>query len=201
VPAKQANRAAGSRSSETRERIVEAAEECFIQNGTQRTSMSDIAAAAGVSRKTLYRQFEDRPALIEALLIRRIYQVGDKLRKGFSSFSDFEEALVEGSILSVTAGRKDQLINEVVQKESNHRIEQFLFRGNQQIQDDMRETWFPVIELGRRKGSVRPDLTDERIIEIIINIHALLLMRDDYGPAKQREFLQDVLVPAITGSV
>lgn len=75
-----------------------------------------------------------------------------------------------------------------------------ILRGNQKIQEDMREPWFPVIEVGRRKSNVRPDLTDESIIEIIISIHGILIMRDDYGPSKQREFLLDVLIPAITGS-
>jgi len=199
VPITPTDRPTGRRT-DTRARIVDAAVECFDQNGSQRTSMSDIAKAAGVSRKTLYRVFEDRPALIEALLIRRINLLGSEVRDRLSSFTDFEEALVEGSVLSIAVGRDDKLINDVVQKESNHRIEQFLFRGNQQIKDDMHATWFPVIELGRRAGSVRPDLTDARIIEIIISIHALLLMRDDYGPAEQREFLRDVLVPSITRS-
>ena len=185
---------------DTREKVIDAAVECFVKNGPQRTSMSDIATAAGVSRKTLYRLFEDRPALIEALLIRRINLLGYEIRKRLASFSDFEEALVEGSVLSIAAGRQDKLINDVVQKESNHRIEQFLFRGNQQIKDDMHETWLPVIELGRRNGRVRSDLTDARIIEIVISIHALLLMRDDYAVDEQRQFLKDVLVPAITGS-
>ena len=49
--------------------------------------------------------------------------------------------------------------------ESNRRIEQFLSRGNAQIQEDMHQTWFPIIELGRRSGSVRPDLTGGRMIE------------------------------------
>lgn len=200
MPDKQSKPAAGERSANTREKIIDAAINCFDQNGSQRTSMSDIAEAAGVSRKTLYRLFEDRPSLIEALLTRRIYLLGNKVRERLSRFTDFEEALIEGSVLSIATGRKDTLINEVVQKESNHRIEQFLLRGNQKIQEVMHETWFPLIEMGRRNSKVRADLTDERIIEIIISIHGILIMRDDYGPSKQREFLQDVLIPAITGS-
>ena len=51
-----------------RERILEAARFLFAQSPT--ATLADIAAAAGVSRSTLYRRFADRDALIAALEAR-----------------------------------------------------------------------------------------------------------------------------------
>ncbi len=199
MPAKPSTAQPRRKASETKQLIIDAAIDCFERDGSQKISMAEIAELAGVSRKTLYRLFEDRSALIEDILTQRIGILGSKVRKRLAGYTGFVEALVEGSIFSVDAGRSDHLINELVQRESNHRMELFLIRGTDDIQSDMRDTWASVIEMGRRENRVRADLTDARIIEIIISIHALLLMRDDYQPDHQRAFLRDVLVPAITG--
>jgi serine phosphatase RsbU (regulator of sigma subunit) len=49
----------------TRSKIVEAGRRLLDQSST--TSAADLAAAAGVSRSTLYRHFPDRSALLEAI--------------------------------------------------------------------------------------------------------------------------------------
>ncbi len=51
-----------------RDQILEAANECFIQLGIQRTSVQDVARMANVSRGTVYRYFEDRNVLIDAAI-------------------------------------------------------------------------------------------------------------------------------------
>src|SRR6266516_5023435 len=50
----------------TRAAILDAAAEALAERGG-RTSMADVAAAAGVSRATLYRYYADREALLDAL--------------------------------------------------------------------------------------------------------------------------------------
>jgi len=49
---------------ETRAEIVGAAIECFSSRGFDEVSMDDIATAAGVSRRTIYRYFETKDDLI-----------------------------------------------------------------------------------------------------------------------------------------
>jgi AcrR family transcriptional regulator len=51
-----------------RDRILDAANECFTQLGIQRTSVQDVARMAKVSRGTVYRYFVDRDVLIEAAI-------------------------------------------------------------------------------------------------------------------------------------
>jgi AcrR family transcriptional regulator len=50
----------------TRERILAATREVLGRTGARRLSLSDLAATAGVSRPTLYRQFASKEALFEA---------------------------------------------------------------------------------------------------------------------------------------
>ena len=182
----------------SRKVVREAALECFRQYGVHRTSMADIAEASDISRKTLYRVFEDRTALIEHLIAHRMAQTGTKIRKIVRSYKDFKTALIEGPIATVELGRKDPLFAEIILTATNHRIEQFLLRGNPQIITHMNETWFPVLEEGRKQGIVRKELSNERIVEIIMQMQVLLWMGDDQGPKEQRALMQDVLWPAVT---
>lgn len=185
---------------ESRKVIREAALNCFGQYGVHRTSMADIAEAADISRKTLYRVFEDRTQLIEHLIAYRLAQLGADIRKRVQSYNSFEKALVEGSIASVALGQEDPLLSELIMTSTSHRIEQFLLRGNPQIIQHMTETWAPVIKLGRDDGIVRAELTDERIVELFMAVQVVLWLRDDYGIVQKRALVRDLLWPAITNS-
>jgi AcrR family transcriptional regulator len=49
----------------TRERILDATLEVLARSGPRKLSLSEVAAAAGVSRPTLYRWFPSKKALLE----------------------------------------------------------------------------------------------------------------------------------------
>lgn len=53
---------------ETRSQIIQAAEVCFHKKGISRTSLAEIAAAAGVTRGAIYWHFEDKTEVLAALL-------------------------------------------------------------------------------------------------------------------------------------
>lgn len=54
----------------TREALLDAAERVFQQRGVSRTSLNDIAQAAGVTRGALYWHFKDKAALFNAMMHR-----------------------------------------------------------------------------------------------------------------------------------
>jgi AcrR family transcriptional regulator len=51
-------------------RLLDAARECVVAVGFRRTTMTDVARRAGVSRMTLYRRFPDLEAVLAALMTR-----------------------------------------------------------------------------------------------------------------------------------
>src|SRR5580692_5073569 len=56
------------RGRETRQRIVAAAAELMFDNGAAETTLEDIRAAAGVSGSQVYHYFEDKQALVRAVI-------------------------------------------------------------------------------------------------------------------------------------
>jgi TetR/AcrR family acrAB operon transcriptional repressor len=55
---------------ETRNRILDAAELVFSERGVSRTSLEDIAQAAGVTRGAIYWHFKDKSDLVAAMVNR-----------------------------------------------------------------------------------------------------------------------------------
>lgn len=55
---------------ETRTRLLDAAEQLFHERGVSRTSLQDIAQAAGVTRGAVYWHFEDKVQLFDAMMQR-----------------------------------------------------------------------------------------------------------------------------------
>jgi TetR/AcrR family acrAB operon transcriptional repressor len=53
---------------ETRCRILEAAEEAFYTHGVARTTLADIATLAGVTRGAIYWHFNNKAAVVQAML-------------------------------------------------------------------------------------------------------------------------------------
>ena len=56
---------------ETRQRIVSAAADLIFEQGVAHTTIEDVRAAADVSSSQLYRYFDDKPALVRAVIEHR----------------------------------------------------------------------------------------------------------------------------------
>ena len=181
----------------TKEAVARAAVRCFKRFGVRKTSMVDVAEAANLSRQTIYRLFESRPALLAYIAGHRIAAMGELLKPYFAELDDLEDALVEGSIRSITVGAKDTLFQEIIADSGEHELEQFIFKGTSDIQQMMVSLWSPVLDKARARGELRSDVTNEDAVEWIRNQHATLSVRDDYDEAKQRQILSRFLVPSL----
>jgi AcrR family transcriptional regulator len=65
----------GPKAQRTRAAILEAAAAEFAANGYQRTTVGDVATAAGVSLGTVYQYFRDRTDLVAALVQRVVSEM------------------------------------------------------------------------------------------------------------------------------
>ena len=67
-----------------KEQILQGALEIFLQRGYEGTSMDRVAAAAGVSKITIYKHFQDKEGLFTALITR---VTAEKFQKVFGTLS------------------------------------------------------------------------------------------------------------------
>ncbi len=83
------------------DRILDAAGEMFAQQEAATVGMHEIASAAGCSRATLYRYFENREALYTAYVHRESYRLYREMTEQINSVVDPRERLIEGMLASL----------------------------------------------------------------------------------------------------
>jgi AcrR family transcriptional regulator len=87
---------AASRSEVAADRILDAAAALFAKRDAAAVGMNEIAQAAGCSRATLYRYFENREALHAAFVNREAYRLHRELTDEIRELSEPGERLVAG---------------------------------------------------------------------------------------------------------
>ena len=87
---------------ETRNRILDAAERMFSEYGVSRTSLEEIAAAAGVTRGAIYWHFKDKSDLFTAMVNRVTLPLEAMVaRSSDASVEDPLAALKEGAVTAL----------------------------------------------------------------------------------------------------
>jgi AcrR family transcriptional regulator len=76
-----------------REQIVEAAIGVFLRYGYARTTMGDIAQAAGLTRPTLYVTFPDKEQIFAAVVDKMIADKLAEIREGLARLKTLEKKL------------------------------------------------------------------------------------------------------------
>ena len=88
-----------------RERLLDAAEECFSKFGASKTSIEDVARQAKVSRSTVYRYFEGRNELLAAAYMRENAAVFDRVKVLMAEPGTFAERVVRVTVRAINAMR------------------------------------------------------------------------------------------------
>ena len=82
-------------------KILDAAAELFVVRGVASTGMAEVAKAAGCSRATLYRYFDNRRALHRAFVHREARRLGESVAAAVAPITDPRERVTEAVLLSV----------------------------------------------------------------------------------------------------
>ena len=82
------------RADEQRDRILCAALQCFIEHGFHAASMANIAETAGMSAGLMYRYFENKNAIVLAIISRQLEEKRCRIRM-LQSSADFRASLLE----------------------------------------------------------------------------------------------------------
>ena len=88
-------RIAKPRAARQRERILDAAERCFIQSGFHAASMAHIAQTAGMSAGLIYRYFDSKSAIVKAIIERHLESEHHKKISQLNNAEDITRAILE----------------------------------------------------------------------------------------------------------
>src|SRR5689334_15023942 len=89
-----------------RARIFKAAVSCFSRYGLRRTTMDDVAAAAGVSRKTVYNYFTNKSALIAEVIFEEARKVNARAARTLDREQSGPDLLVAAELALLASARR-----------------------------------------------------------------------------------------------
>ena len=89
------------------ERILDAAGALFTAHDPGAVGMRDIATAAGCSRATLYRYFENREALHTAYVHREAHRLARRLTERLAAIDDPHQRLIDGMTATLALVREN----------------------------------------------------------------------------------------------
>jgi TetR/AcrR family transcriptional regulator, repressor for uid operon len=99
------------------DRIAAAALEQFAEFGIRRSTMSDIARRAGVSKMTVFRHFTNKQGLVQDVIARELRRALAEIDRRWGAGSTIEERLVEGFGFAVSFVRGHPLFDKLLRAE------------------------------------------------------------------------------------
>ena len=98
--------------SSTRVRLVDATLECLARQGVAKTTLDDIARAAGFSRATLYRTFPGgKEDVLAAVVETEVARLFSALAVAMGEATDLEDVLVAGMVEAATRLSSHNAVN------------------------------------------------------------------------------------------
>lgn len=146
---------------EVRERIMGATIDAVAQRGVRGFSLEDVAAAAGVSRMTIYRHFpEGRQQLVEQTATWEIGRFWRRLAEAVADLPDLEDRLVTGLVIGRKLMTRSRILGSLMDADFPELIaavqpSEPLVHGV--VRDYLREE----LEREIRRGTVRDDVDPE----------------------------------------
>ncbi len=135
----------------TRTHLVEAARALFAKNGFEITTMSEIAGASGVGRRTLYTYFKNKDEIYYAVINDELLRMSQRLRDVAKKPLSPEDKLLQIIYTHLS------LVKEAVHRNGNLRAEFFrniwlVERFRKDFDDTERELITRVLLQGVRHG-------------------------------------------------
>ena len=167
---------------ELRERIITAATEAFTSKGIKSITMDDIAAALGISKRTLYEVFSDKESLLKECILKAQADRDKYLQKIFEQSHNVLEVILAVFQKSIEVFHQtNKRFFEDIKKYPKVYAE-LMKRRNR----DSEET-IAFFKLGIQQGYFRDDV-NFTIVNLLVREQLDLLMNTDL--CKEHSFLE-----------
>lgn len=133
---------------------LDAARECVLAVGVRRTTFSDVARRAGISRMTLYSRHSDLGSVLQALMAREFGGIVQSAERDAASLEPARARLVEALVLGARRWAENPLFLRIVELDPELLMPYFTERlgGAQRV---VQERLAAYVEEGQRDGSIR----------------------------------------------
>ncbi|WP_329521494.1 TetR/AcrR family transcriptional regulator [Spirillospora sp. NBC_01491] len=153
--------------------VLDAARDCVLAVGVRRTTLTDIARRAEVSRMTLYRRWPDVRTIVGDLMTREWVEIASAVHPADDG-RPVRNRLVDGLVTGVRTFREHPLLRKILEVDPELLLPYMLDRrGASQLA--FLTLFEEALEAGHRDGTVRPGhpVRQARALLLVVQSFAL----------------------------
>jgi TetR/AcrR family transcriptional regulator, cholesterol catabolism regulator len=151
---------------ETREKILEAARDQFSRYGVRSVTMEDLARSVGISKKTIYQEFEDKKDLVNEVFGKILNEDRQKMVAILEGEDKVIDHLVRMSqLIKERLSSVNPMVLVEIQKYFPEAWKIFEEFKTNCIQEDL----IKVLERGKELGYFRPEIDSRIMAKVRIN--------------------------------
>lgn len=176
--------------------ILDAARESVLRVGVRRTTATEVARRAKVSRMTLYRRFGDVEHLLVTLLTREVETMLAELAQRTDGLRTGRDRVVELGLAGVDRLATDPLLARLIELDPELLLPYLVDRAGTS-HHETRAALASAIAEGRADGSIRPLDTDAASWVLVVVLQAFVfaarMLAAEADPAAVRAELRHLL--------
>ena len=188
---------------EREQRILDAAADLFVHYGYDKTTVSDIAREAGVSKGAIYLHFKSKDDLFEGLLIREMMTYHEKWLELIEA--DPKGGTIGGMYKNVLYALSSSAFMSAMFKQDRRVLGSYLRKPGNFFRRQNKSTRYEFVKMMQGAGAMRQDI-DPKIIAHIMNMLAYglvamdeIMTKEDIPPTDDIiEGIADIMDRALT---
>ncbi|MFE9835372.1 TetR/AcrR family transcriptional regulator [Streptomyces sp. NPDC005551] len=186
--------------------VLDAVRDCVLAVGVRRTTLTDVARRAGVSRMTLYRRWPDVRTLVGDLMTREWVEAATRAMPERRAGACPRTLIVDGLVAGVRAFREHPLFRKIIDVDPELLLPYVLDRRGAS-QEALLELILGTLREGHADGSVRAGHADRQARSLLLLVQSFTLslrtMTDEDDPdlssdaflTELRTILERILTP------
>jgi AcrR family transcriptional regulator len=181
--------------------VLDAARDCVLAVGVRRTTLTDVARRAGVSRMTLYRKWPDVRTLVADLMTREFVALVRSVVRTPPD-SPVGPAVVDSLVRCARAFRVHPLFRKIIEVDPELLLPYLLERRGAS-QDAMLRLMERDLRAGQADGSIRPGDATRQTRTVLLVVQSFVMsahtMTEDDDPALSAAAFDDELRRLLEG--
>ncbi|WP_051828363.1 TetR/AcrR family transcriptional regulator [Streptomyces bicolor] len=154
--------------------VLDAVRDCVLAVGVRRTTLTDVARRAGVSRMTLYRRWPDVRSLVGDLMTREWVAVATGALPEPRPGADARALIVDGLVAGVAAFRAHPLFRKIVDVDPELLLPYVLDRRGAS-QEALLALLGDAVREGHADGSVRAGHAERQARALLLVVQSFTL--------------------------
>jgi len=106
-------------------KLLQAAHQCFLAKGINKTTMNDIARQADLSRRTVYHHFKNKDDILLGIIMQVHHDYIERLEREHSYQGSFRECMVEVFMFSVGMTKSTEMAKYFYDEDIQAKVNRF----------------------------------------------------------------------------